>query len=390
MSTAPSGSRSTVSTEPTLPPASPRSWGRRLLLGVLVVGAVVAAGVFGWRWWTEGRFLETTDNAYIQGDITSIAPKISGYVDEVAVSDNEVVSAGQLLVRLDSADYRVHVDQARASAEGKAAELASIIANIELQQTTIAQARGAMDAAQARFDRAAKDLARYQDLVGRGATSRQSLDSAREQATSGAAELRSAVAALDGAQKRLAVLSADRDAAAAEVRSAQAQRALAEINLANTEIRAPIAGVVGNRGVRAGQYVAPGSALMAIVPLDGLWIAANFKETQLGAMAPGQTVKVEIDAYSGRHGRGRVVSFAPASGAQFSLLPPENATGNFTKVVQRVPVRIEMLADDPLSALMRPGLSVEVSVDTRGGRDVALGLVGTALAGSAGSSPTHR
>ena len=337
-----------------------------VLLGVAAV-ALVAAAFGAFRWATEWRHWQTTDDAYVEGDITNMAPKISAHVVEVAVGDNQSVKAGDVLVRLDDRDFRARVAEARALVTARNAALVQLDDKVAVQQATLTQAGASITAAQADLKRSRADLERTQRLVREDFVSRQRFDSQQAEATKAAASVTGSNAQALAARRQLAVLESDRDIAQAQLEQARAQLALAEADLEATEIRAPVDGVIGNRVVREGMYVRTGQHLLSVVPLATVWIDANYKETQIGRMHPGALAEIEVDAFPGVTLTGTVTGFSPASGAKFSLLPPENATGNFTKVVQRLPVRIELPADNPLLGRLRPGLSVVARIDTRTG-----------------------
>ena len=333
---------------------------------VVVVAALAGTAVWaGIRWTTEWRWIESTDDAYVDGDITAIVPKVAGYVVELRAEDNRPVAKGEVLLRIDDRDYRAKVDDARAQVEGRMAQLAQIEDKVAVQESLITQSGASISAARADVVRAKADFLRSQRLVRDDFVSRQRYDVTAADAAKAEASLTGSGAGMQAARRQLSVLASDRTMAQAQLEQSKAALALAEIDLEATVIRAPVDGVVGNRGVRDGQYIRPGQMLMAVVPLDRVWIDANFKETQLERMKPGQKVAIKTDAYPDQVIEGRLDSFAPASGAKFSLLPPENATGNFTKVVQRIPVRILPVAGNVLAGQLRPGLSVEVRVDTR-------------------------
>ena len=356
---------------------------RKPLIATVAVVAIAAAAYFGYQWWTVGRFLETTDNAYVQSDTTTLSPQVEGSVVEVLVTDNQMVKAGDPLVRIDDRDYRAQLAQAKAELAAQQATLASIEQQLALQDALIAQARASVDQAEATLTQTGNDLERARRLWETRNGSQQAFESADTDHKRAEAALASARAALTNQQGQTAILQASRHQAQAQIEKLTAAVDLAQISLDRTVIHAPIDGVVGNKGVQVGQYVRPGTQLLSIVPLPSVYVVANFKETQLSDMRVGQTVTMSIDAFPGKTLTGKVESFAPASGAQFSLLPPENATGNFTKIVQRVPVRIAVPADNQLSGLLRPGLSVGVSVDTREegtGPLLASGIFGAAMA----------
>jgi membrane fusion protein (multidrug efflux system) len=332
--------------------------------GVLILVAAAAAGG-GWYWWAVARHVESTDDAYVASDISMISPKVEGYVRAVEVGDNQLVRAGAVLVAIDDRDFAAKVAQAEATVVAEQATVATIDSKLVLQKSIIDQAVATVQAADAELDRALRDLARYRGLMKNDFASRQRYEAVDADAIKASAALAKAKAALAAERDQIGVLDAQRRQEEAKLDQARAALALARNDLANTVIRAPVDGVVGNRGVRVGQYVKAGTQLLAVVPLPDVYVVANFKETQLAGIRPGQTAHLSIDALPGKSLEGQVESFAPASGSQFSLLPPENATGNFTKVVQRVPVRIAVKHDNPLAGLLRPGLSVVVSIDTR-------------------------
>lgn len=337
---------------------------KRLVPLVLLAAALSGASAGGWYWWTTGRFRQTTDNAYVHADIVRIAPKVAGYVKEVAVGDNQSVAAGDLLVRLDDRDYRARLAEAEAAVAAQGAAIANIDSRLDLQQSLIAQASADIGAAEAEALRSSRDLARTRDLVKDDFVSRQRYDGSVADTGKANAALQRTRAALEAARRQLAVIETEKAQARALLHQAEAALDLARSALEDTEIRAPATGVVGNRGVRVGEYVQPGSLLMALVQLPQVWVEANFKETQVGALTAGQAAEIVVDALPGQILQGRIDSLAPASGAQFSLLPPENASGNFTKIVQRIPVRIALDPDDGAVRNLRPGMSVVVRVDT--------------------------
>ena len=348
------------------------------------IGAVALIGVAttaSW-WFTEGRWIESTDNAYVQGDIAVLAPRIDGEVSAIEVADNQRVRTGDPLIRLDPADWQAKLAQARASAAEAAAAVVTAQQQIAQQQSSILAAQAAILQAQAEQTRASADAARSASLTAAGWASKQSDDLAVAASRKGAAGVASAVAQKAVAEQQLAVLAAQLAQAAARQQNADAAVKLAEDNLSYTVIRAPFDGIVGNRAAELGQHVAPGTQVIAVAPPPGkLYIVANFKETQLRNMQPGMKVRLIPDINPGAAVDGRVDSLAPATGALFSLLPPENATGNFTKVVQRVPVKIALdKAEAEQAGWLRAGLSVTAEVDTRGPDAQRLGLFGAAAA----------
>jgi membrane fusion protein (multidrug efflux system) len=355
---------------------------RRILLVVAPVLALAVIAYAGWYWWTEWRFLQTTDDAYIQADTVVISPQVEGTLNGIKVADNERVKADQVLFTIDDTDYVTRVNQAKAVVATDEATLATYDSRLALQQAMIDQAGANETVAETEVTRSQLDLKRYTALVSSSVASKQQFDTATAGAQKATAELIRAKAAVAAAHNQLAVFKSQRAEEAARLEQAKGALALALSQLDDTIIRAPVAGVAGNRAGQMGQYVKPGQQLLSLVPLPHVYVTANFKETQLTRMRPGQIATIEVDAYPDQAITGKIESFAPASGAQFSLLPPDNATGNFTKIVQRVPVRIELPADGPLAKLLRPGLSVTVSIDTRTSPTEAAdsGIVGTAQA----------
>ena len=330
-----------------------------------LLAVIVALVVYGTHWWTAGRFRETTDDAYVSGDLTVIGPKVSGYITELPVTDNQYVHAGDLLVRVDARDYRAALAKATGAVDAQTATLANLAAVAALQQSVIARARAEIDVAEAEAVRSRNDDLRYKDLVSRSSVSVESAQRAEAVYKTAAANSVKAKAELQAAERQLDVIATQKQQAVAALEQAQAERDIAQLNVGYTELRAPLDGYIGNRRVRVGMYVAAGSQLLSVVPAHGLWIDANFKEDQLARMQPGQVVKIRADVLPGKVFEGHLDSLAPATGAEFSILPPENATGNFTKIVQRVPVRVYLDAADSQLGQLRPGLSVTAEVDTK-------------------------
>ena len=342
----------------------PLPW-RRILLSAGSAIALLAVVAIGVRWYTVGRFIESTDDAFVGGDITVLAPKVAGFIATVAVTDNQNVRAGELLVRLDDRDFKAALDRAQAAVAAQRAQLANLAATLHLQLAVIAEARASISAADAEVVRTRDDQARFARLAQRGAASVQSSQQAdADYAQAQALELK-ARASLDATQRQTEVIATQRQQTEAQLAQAIAERDLAQLNLRYTELRAPVDGVVANRSARVGAYAAVGTQLLSVVPAQGLWVDANFKESQLAHMRPGQRVRIKADVLPGILFAGQVVSLSPATGAQFSVLPAENATGNFTRIVQRVPVRVALLGDASRLGQLRPGLSVRVDVDQR-------------------------
>jgi membrane fusion protein (multidrug efflux system) len=341
---------------------------RRLRLKRLApaaLGLLIAIGgvKYGYDWWRVGCFIETTDDAYAGGDVTPVSPHVAGFISEILVADNQRVAAGQLLIRLDPRDFRAALDHALALADKRQATLTSLEAKYVLQQQMVAQAEADLAAKTARANFASADAIRYRNLAKTGYGTQQSAERTSAADQEAQSIIKAAEAALAAARQHLAVLQADIAAARASVAQAKADLETARLNLGYTEIRSPIDGYIGNRAGRVGAYVTSGAYLLSVIPAQGLWVDANFKEDQLARMRPGQPATVVADVLPGKRFRGRVESLAPGTGAVFSVIPPENATGNFTKIVQRVPVRIAL--DDAQFGELRPGLSTTVSVDTR-------------------------
>jgi membrane fusion protein, multidrug efflux system len=337
---------------------------KRAALALALSLGVAAAADFGYGYLTTGQYLETTDDAYVKADSTIISPKVSGYIAEVLVGDNEPVKAGQLLARIDDRDFKTALDQARADVAASEAAVRNLEAQIELQQPIIQQQAAEVDAAEANLKFAQEERARYDDLMksGSGTVQRaQQTDAALREKT---AQLQRGKSGLDAANRKVEVLATDRAKAVAQLDHARAVEQQMALNLSYTRITAPVEGTVGARSLRVGQFVQAGTQLMAVVPLEAVYVVANFKETQLTHVRNGQPVEIRIDSFNSTRLRGHVDSLSPASGLEFALLPPDNATGNFTKIVQRVPVKI-VLDDQSLKGLLRPGMSAEPTVNTK-------------------------
>ena len=347
-----------------LAPAKPQTRTRRLPRRALIVAAGAIALALAGAWWIAlPPSSVSTDDAYLKADSTLIAPKVHGLVAAVLVRDNQTVKAGQPLVRLDDDDYRQALSAAQADVQTAQAALDQFGAQRNLASANATAAQAAIRASDAESVRAAADRKRFDRLVAQGDISRQQAEQARATALSAAADADKSRAGYAASEAQLAVVDQTRGQLLAAVARAQAALTLARQNLAHTVIRAPVDGVVGDRQVQIGEYVQPGTQLLTLVPLDTLYVVANFKETQTARMLAGQKAHVAIDALAGETLDGTVESFAPGSGSEFSLLPFEPATGNFTRIVQRVPVRIRFAAGQPDVARLRPGLSADVQVD---------------------------
>jgi membrane fusion protein (multidrug efflux system) len=351
-------------TADTTAPRKSKASRRRVILAVLGCVGIIACAYVGADWWRRGRFIETTDDAYVGGDITAISPHVAGFVAEIPVADNARVAAGQVIARIDARDFRAALDRATATVAAETASLQSLRAQRVVQLAAIRQADADLFAKTARSTFATLDGARYATLSVTRAGSVQDWQRARaaEQEAHGA--VTASQAALAAARAQVTVLDAQIAQAEAAVTQAEADLRRARLDLGYTDIRAPIDGFIANRAVRPGAFVSAGAYLLSVVPADGLWVDANFKEDQLAAIRLGQHATLVADAAPLLF-HGRVLSIAPGTGATFSVIPPENATGNFTKIVQRVPVRIALDPADAKLGRLRPGLSVTVSVDTR-------------------------
>jgi membrane fusion protein, multidrug efflux system len=337
---------------------------RRGALAFAAALGVAGAAVFAHYYLTTGRFLETTDDAYVKADSTIIAPKVSGYIAKVLVSDNEPVKAGQVLARIDDRDFKTALNQAKADVAASEAGVKNLDAQIELQEPLILQQAAEVDATEANLKFAQQERARYDELMKSGAGTIQRAQQTDAALRAQTAQLQQGKAGLIAANKKIEVLSTQRAQAVAQLDHARAVEQQAALNLSYTEITAPVDGTVGARTLRVGQYVQAGTQLMAVVPLDAVYVVANFKETQLTHVRNGQPVELRVDSFHSTRLKGHVDSLSPASGLEFALLPPDNATGNFTKIVQRVPVKI-VLDGQNLKGLLRPGMSVVPTVNTK-------------------------
>jgi membrane fusion protein, multidrug efflux system len=341
-------------------------WLRRHWLLAVAAPAAAALAVAGAAYyWTFARFVVSTDDAYVQADSTLVAPRVSGYVAQVLIEDHQPVKSGQVLARLDARDFRAAWDQTNAEVQASEAEVGDLQAQLAEQRAIIARARASVAASLAALDLANINRERYRKMAGIGFGSLQQSQEADAQARERTANLARDRAAADSAEGQAKVLRAKIVQAQALRERSQAIERQAALELGYTTITAPIDGVVAARTIRVGQYVQSGTQLMALVPLHQVYITANFKETQLTQVRAGEPVRLRVDTFPGAHLQACVESLAPASGLEFSLLPPDNATGNFTKIVQRIPVRIRLDSHDPLIGRLRPGMSVEASIDTR-------------------------
>ena len=355
----------------------PKRRKKRVLLPMILLAVMGGGGYEGYRWFVEGRFLVSTDDAYVKADTSTIAAKVAGYVTLVPVANNATVTKGQVLARIDEGDYQNAVDSAAARIETQEATIARIGRQVAAGAAAVDQSKAMLLSARADSTRDAAEFDRADTLMKSTFGTQQKLDQARADRDRATASVANATASVTAAEAAMDVLQAQKieaEKVRGELRTALAK---AERDLSFTTVKAPFDGVVGNKSVQPGQYVQPGSRLLALVPLDSAYVEANFKETQISRLKPGQKVTIKTDAYGERDVGGTVESIAPASGAEFSMLPPENATGNFTKIVQRLPVRIAVPAEVAREGILRPGLSVVVDVHTRDESQPAPSLVGT-------------
>jgi membrane fusion protein (multidrug efflux system) len=327
-----------------------------LAVGVLVY--LLAPGVFG------KKPQQSTNDAFVSADFTLVAPRVAGFIKEVLVEDNQRVQAGQLLALIDDRDFRAAAQAADADTLVARAQLQNARATLERQASVIAQAQATVVAAKAEQAFAEHELNRYNHLAGVGAGTVQNAQQARTRIDQAGARLANATAVLAAERKQVEILTAQRDAAEGGLKRAQAALEMASFQLSYTRIVAPVDGMVGERAVRVGAYVTPGSKILAVVPLAQAYVLGNFQETQLTDVQPGQDVVVRVDSLGGEVLTGRVQSIAPATGVTFAAVKPDNATGNFTKVVQRIPVKIILDPGQPLAQRLRVGMSVEASIDT--------------------------
>ncbi len=374
MADAPASDAARAPATPVAPPSTttisgsrPRRVSTELLVRAVIVLAALAIVVLlttQWDLWTGSRNRQVTDDAYIRGDITPLSAKVDGYIHEVEVGDYQAVKAGALLVEIEHDDYRARVAQAYADWLAAEAAIGNIKARKELQHAQIDAAQSAIAATQADLDRAQQETVRQKNLLATTYGTAQKVELAVADQKRFAATLGKNQAELDGERQQLAVLDTQEVQIRADVKVKRAALEIARITLGYTWITAPVDGLVGERGVRNGQYVHAGTQVISVVPLNNVWVVANYKETQLTHVAVGQKAEVTVDTFPGVVIHGTVAGISPAAGSQFSLLPPDNATGNFTKVVQRLSVKIVLDADNPLAGKLRPGMSAVATVIT--------------------------
>jgi membrane fusion protein (multidrug efflux system) len=345
---------------------------KRLALGLAVIVGVFAAADYGRYYWKTGQYLITTDDAYVDAHSALIAPKVSGYITDVTVDDNQPVKAGQVIARIDPRDYQTALDQTLANVKAAQANIDTLTQQIAQQKLTVEQARQSAVSDQAALVFSQQNSQRYSKLAGEGVGTVQQAQQTQSDFLQKQAAVQRDTAAVAGAEKQIGVLGAQLEQARANLAQQQAGERQAQLNLGYTTITAPFDGTIGARTVQVGQYVQPGTQLLAVVPMHAVYITANYMETQLTNVRAGQPVTLAVDTFPGTVVHGRVASLSPASGQQFALLPPDNATGNFTKIVQRIPVKIALDPNDPLAGRLRPGMSVEPTIDTKPPADAAL------------------
>ena len=338
---------------------------RRAVQAGLAAAALLGLAWVGDQYWTEWRFEVSTDDAYVQADIVAVAPQVPGTLATVAVGDNQPVKAGQILAIIDQRDYIAALDRADAEVRQAQAAIATTQSQIAQQEAVVTEIAATIEADKAAETFAEQNNRRYGTLAQDGFGSVQIAQQAASAIATARATRAKDEAALDAARKEVATLASRLDEARAALAASEAMRTRARLDLGYTTLTAPVAGVVGNRTLRVGQYVQPGTLLLSIVPLAKTYVVANFKETQLEGVRPGQSVELLVDTYPDAPVHGIVDSLAPASGQEFALLPPDNATGNFTKIVQRIPVRIAIDPKDPQAGRLRPGMSVTATISLR-------------------------
>jgi membrane fusion protein (multidrug efflux system) len=335
-----------------------------------LIGALIVVVAREWDWWVGSASLQSTDDAYLRADTTPLAAKVPGYVRRVLVQDFQRVRAGNVLVEIVDDDYRAQLDQAQANVSAAEAAITNIDEQRRLQETLVKQAEAEVAASEADETRYHLEAVRQQTLLSKGiAGTPQLVEQAVDNEKRAVATVALNRAKLDQQRQQLNVLESQKAQGIASLAAQKAAQDLATINLGYTRISAPVEGMVGERQVRPGQYLSVGTQVISLVPLPNVWVIANYKETQMTNIRTGQEARVTVDAFPGKVLHGYVDSWSPASGAEFALLPPDNATGNFTKVVQRIPVKIVLDRDPSLADLLRPGMSVIATIDTKSNRD---------------------
>jgi membrane fusion protein, multidrug efflux system len=342
-------------------------WSRELWIRLVILAAAVTiVALFATQWdrWVGDSIRQDTDDAYVRGDLTPLSAQVDGYVRHVPVDDFQRVRKGDLLVQIDDADYQARVAQAEAALLGTQAAVENLKSRKALQHAQVAEAESTIAATEADVERTRLEAARQRTLLATTFGTEQKVEQTDADAKRFAATLARNRDELEAQRRQMAVLDTQELELRADEKAKQAALDLARINLGYTKIAAPVSGEVSERGVRDGQYVHAGTQVISVVPLDNVWIIANYKETQLTHVAIGQRAEIRVDTFPGVVINATVDSIAPASGSQFSLLPPDNATGNFTKVVQRIPVKLRIARDNPLAGRLRPGMSVEATILT--------------------------
>ncbi|QYJ83886.1 HlyD family secretion protein [Shewanella aegiceratis] len=337
--------------------------GNKIKKAIIISSMMLFASLFYYYQFPKAGLI-STDNAYVQGEISQVSAEVSGIINHVYITDNQYVEAGELLAQIDNRDYLAQYNQAKAGLTMAQAAIANIDERIKLQQISIKQVSTQIDStmADAIFHRA--EWHRLQNLLDKELISQSQFEAQTNKNNQAKAKLAASQLQLSSAKQQLNTLRSDKARLNAQAEQANAALALAKLRLENTQVRAPVAGIIGNRALRAGRFASKGAPLLAIVPVESIWIEANYKETQITNILPGQLVDVLLDSFPEEHLKGRVLSIAPATGAQFGLLPPDNATGNFVKIVQRVPIKIALEIPRALQGRIVPGLSAEVTIDT--------------------------
>jgi membrane fusion protein, multidrug efflux system len=352
---------------------------KRMALALVAIAVIAVIGYFGWSWYERTRTVQTTNDAYVRGEITGISPRVTGYATEVLVDDDFRVKAGEVLVRIDPRDFHVAVEKAQAALDQAKASLSQIEAQRQLENSKIAVAEAALRSAQAQAKNADITLGRHTELLQKAASPQATVDADTAAAAAAHSSVDQATANVAFEREQLVVIDANETAAKAQIASAQANLLSSKFALNDTEVWSPIDGVVANRKTRVGEYVIAGTRMLSIVPTNNLWIEANYRETQVGQMKVGDPVRVNLDTYPGKPLCGYVEAIAPASGSEFALIPPDNATGNFTKIVRRFTVRVRFNAREPNAELARPGMSVETAVAVTGGANAPASAVASRI-----------
>jgi membrane fusion protein (multidrug efflux system) len=352
---------------------------KRMALALAVIAVLGVSGYYGWSWYERTRTVQTTNDAYVRGEITGISPRVTGYATEVLVDDDIRVKAGEVLVRIDPRDFHVAVEKAQAALDQAKASLSQIEAQRQLENSKIAVAEAALRSAQAQAKNADITLGRHTELLQKAASPQATVDADTAAAATAHASVDQATANLAFEREQLVVIDANEIAAKAQIASAEANLLSSKFALNDSEVWSPIDGVVANRKTRVGEYVTAGTRMLSIVPTSNLWIEANYRETQVGQMRVGDPVRVNLDTYPAKPLCGYVEAIAPASGSEFALIPPDNATGNFTKIVRRFTVRIRFNAREPNAGLARPGMSVETAVAVTGGANASASAVASRI-----------